>query len=289
MTIVDYDLPSSEYHQRMALGHSGAHTLLSKCPAIYWHESAHNPDYAREEKSSFDIGNATHLLFLEPDQIETRISHIDADSYRTKDAQIARDLAYAAGKIPLLPQQWQYVQDMRNALLSNDEINRILNFGGTAEASIFWSQYGVERKCRPDFMTDDRRVILDVKTTTDVSIDALRRQIWRTGAYLQPAWYIDGLDAAFEPAERAFYFAAVQSSPPHLVTVFELDDSAYEWGQKMARRACALYRECVESGSWPAYAPGVARLRLPTFAEFALNEMEQLGDLDASEGDDDAI
>ena len=96
-------MAKSDYQAIRALNASGAHTIERQCPALYWHTSPFNPDRAEEEEANhFDIGEATHLLLLEPDKFEDAIAVIDAPNYTTKVAREARDRARNGGLTPLL-------------------------------------------------------------------------------------------------------------------------------------------------------------------------------------------
>src|SRR5262249_14947890 len=88
-------------------------TLLDRTPRHAW--TAHprlNPHWEPDNDSKYDIGSAAHEMMLGGSD---RIVVVEADSYRTKDAQTARDEAYAAGKTPLLPDQAADVIAMVNA------------------------------------------------------------------------------------------------------------------------------------------------------------------------------
>ena len=102
-----YALSREAYHGspivEPSLSSSGAVTLVQECPAVFWTNSPLNPDFVPEQKFEFDIGSAAHLIILEPAQWGSQVVEIDADNYKTKAAQEARDAAYAAGKTPLLP------------------------------------------------------------------------------------------------------------------------------------------------------------------------------------------
>ena len=102
-----YALSRETYHGSStiepSLSSSGAVTLVQECPAVFWASSPLNPDFVPEQKLEFDIGSAAHLIILEPAKWGSQVVEIDADNYKTKAAQEARDAGYAAGKTPLLP------------------------------------------------------------------------------------------------------------------------------------------------------------------------------------------
>src|SRR5205085_10281977 len=84
--------------------------LAEECPAKFLWRSPWNPLYQPEPKTEFDIGVAAHLAVLEPQRQADNIVLIEAGDYRSVKAREARDMARAAGKVPLLPYQLDIVQ-----------------------------------------------------------------------------------------------------------------------------------------------------------------------------------
>ena len=60
-------LSADTYHAEKSLSKSGIGQLIDECPAKFWWNSPLNPSREREDSSTFDIGTAAHLMFLEPD------------------------------------------------------------------------------------------------------------------------------------------------------------------------------------------------------------------------------
>src|ERR1700740_2735933 len=133
------DMSRAEYHAIKALNASGAHTIERQCPAKYGHTSPFNPNRVPpEEANHFDIGEATHLLLLEPDKFDDATQIIEAGSYQTGRAKQARDRAYNAGLTPLLTKEVVLVEAMAAAILA-DPIARGFRDAGDTEVTMTWS------------------------------------------------------------------------------------------------------------------------------------------------------
>src|SRR5438034_11559559 len=144
-------LPAVEYHAMRALSASGAWLLAEECAAKFLWRSPWNPLYLPETKSEFDIGVAAHLAVLEPERQADNIVLIEAGDYRTTKARDARDMARAAGKVPLLLYQFDIVRAIAGSIRTHPIASQAFA-GGEAEGTLIWSnsETGVPGKARPD-------------------------------------------------------------------------------------------------------------------------------------------
>lgn len=261
------DVPEADYHaDRGSLSVSGAKTIL-KAPALFrWQQD--NPVH----KDVFDIGTAAHKLVL---GVGTPIVTIDADSWRTKAAQEARDDARANGETPLLAADAARVQAMADALSSHTLAMRLLS-DGRPEVSAYCEDKatGVTRRGRFDWL--GANVLTDYKTAASSDPRDLAGKygaVKKWGYDQQAAWYTDLARDLGHPA-AAFAFIFQMKEPPYLVTVAYVDDADL-WDAR-ARNAHALerFRDCTESGVWPGYLPddtaALIDLSMPTYTEEAI-------------------
>lgn len=278
-----YDIANEAYHgdccDGPSLSSSGARTLVEECPAAFWWNSYLNPDYETEQKKEFDLGTAAHTALLEPDTWLDRIVLVDAKNYQTKAAKEARDAAWDEGKTPLLPHHRDTVFKMSRALMVHPLARKAWS-SGRAEPSYFWRDpvHGVWLKCRPDFVPDHGRWIVDYKTTTSAHPRSFVRRVADMGYFQQAAWYIDGIAAVTGQAPEEWWFVVQEIKPPFLVSVFMLEARAIEWGRIMNRRAVDLFAECLAADHWPGYGETAQVIGLPTWAEFQLEERHEAGE-----------
>lgn len=270
-----YDIAAEDYHADPvpgeSLSSSGARKLLPpSCPALYRYER----DHGQQPRREFDLGHAAHKLVLGEGP---ELVVIEADNYRTKAAQTARDDAHAAGAVPLLAAEYEQVEQMAAALRQHPVAAALFNpeTGGHPEQSLFWRDQptGVMRRARLDWLPrwsgTGRLIVPDYKTTKSADLDAIQKAVHQHGYFMQAAWYlaaVKALDLAGDQ-EPVFVFVFQQKTPPYVVTVVELDSLAIRIGQALNRRALELFAECRAVGRWPGYSDEVVRLPLPAYAE----------------------
>jgi hypothetical protein len=264
-------LSADEYHaDRTSISSSGLRALLNPgCPAQFKYDR----DHPAAPKKEFDLGHAAHLLVLgEGPELEV----IDFPDWRKKDAQIQRDEAYLAGKVPLLTKDHDEVQQMAAAIRQHPVAGPLFTpDGGVAEQSIYWTdpRTGVRCRCRPDWMPhrqeNSRLVVVDYKTAKAVDDAALQRAVYERGYHAQAAFYLDGVKAAglAGDQEPAFIFVFQSKTAPYLVHLVELDFPALTLGAARNERALRTYAECERTGIWPSFNDRITYLPLPPYAE----------------------
>lgn len=266
--VVVYDMPDEEYHAHPALSYSGAKLLLPpSTPAHYRYEQ----DHGRAPKREFDLGHAAHKLVL---GVGAQLVDIDARDYRTKAAQEARDAAYDAGKVPLLPKERAAAERMAAAVKAHPLAGRLFT-RGRPEVSLFWTDEatGVPMRGRLDWLRDPQPgrplTAVDLKTRDgSVHASVLPKVIDDLRYFVQDANYADGLLACglVPPEGVAFMFVFVEVKPPHAVNVVDLTDHDINLGRAMMRRAAEIYRDCTASGLWPAHPMEVTTVSLPPYS-----------------------
>lgn len=280
------NLPAETYHAAPALGSSGAWQLETECPALYWWHSPFNPDRIREQKRCFDIGTAAHLIALQPGLFAARTEIIDAGSYQTKAAQTARDVAYEAGKTPLLIAEVDKIHSMRDALMRHP-VARLAFDDCVSEVSYFWRDQitGIWCKARPDLLPAHRRYLPDLKTSTSANPAAFTKKAADLGYYMRAAWYMAGIEAIEGAAPTRACFIVQATTAPFLVSVCWLDDEALGWGKLRVRRAIETFARCAERGEWPGYRDVTApdtdaafTLSLPPWTRNELQKQHEAGE-----------
>lgn len=284
-----YAMDAETYHgepcDAPSLGSTGARTLASECPAAFRFA-------VHQEKAAFDIGSATHLLVLEPEQFKARVQVVIGHTkkgdpsydYTTADAKEQREAAREAGKIPLLMDEYDDVQAMREAVFS-DPIAKLAFSGGAAEQSMFWRdpEFGFWCKTRPDYLPAHRRYLVDLKTSTTANPEAFAKAAVNFGYHQQAAWYLDGVEAVTGERPERFAFIVVSKKPPYLVSTCWLDEEAIEWGRILNRYARGVFAWCLDRNEWPAYRPVLTgqpaafTISLPAFALRDLQARHEAG------------
>jgi len=254
-------IDDAEYHaDRNSLSVSGARVLL-QAPAKFRHQL----DHPQPSSGVFEFGSVAHKLVLGEG---AEIVEVQADSWRTKAAQQARDEARAAGRIPILSGDLARARAMAEATLSHPIAGKLFEHGA-AEQSIYATDQvtGVRLRGRADWLTetDGEPVIVDYKTSTTANPSELVRKFHSLGYHMQAAWYIDLCEAVGIPGPR-FLFVVTEKDPPFLTTVVEYEQDAIAYARHLNRRAIDVYAECVERDEWPAYTDEIHVLSLPPWA-----------------------
>ena len=258
------EMPAETYHRHNnSLSSTGARQIVNDCPATFRYLQD-NPQNKRE----FDIGTATHLLVLEPEQFGEKTVIVRGHTkkgdyspgYKTDDAIAQRDAAYAANKTPLLPEELDLVRDMRAALHAHSIASKAF-VGGQAEKSLFWRdpEFGVICRTRPDYLPPHSRYLVDLKTSASADPADFARSAADLGYYMQASWYLDGLEHITGTRPERFSFVVVSKKPPHLVTVHWVDAEALAWGAIQNRYARGVFAWCMEHDEWPGYVQQVGK------------------------------
>lgn len=129
---------------------------------------------------------------------------------------------------------------------------------------------GRVRKCRPDIITNNGALVVDLKTTDDVGEHEFGYKIYKFRYHVQAAWYLDILTMLYgSDAPRGFAFIAAQKEAPYDVAVHYLSEEDIEIGRQIYQRDLAMYDECRRLDFWPGKDMGkVIRAKLPAKAYY---------------------
>lgn len=284
---VYYDLPAREYHaQHNWLSWSQMKNLIPPSTPAHFKAALTKGE---EHKRHFDLGKVVHHLVLgDGDEFvvvqaqNRQKEEYDAATYDLVSAKNHRDAIYESGKVPILRHELDAAEAMAEKVAEHPIAKALLSTG-RPEVSLFWTDPATGVKCRarldwlPEKVEGRRLIVPDLKTTSHeagASPTEFSKAGARFGYYGQQQHYSDGLVACGIDPDPAFLFIAVETAPPHLVSVgqfAEPDDI------RLARAAVdhcrRLYRECAESDQWPGYPPGINDLSLPTWLHYNLEEI----------------
>jgi hypothetical protein len=276
-----YTIPADEYHRdpcpEPSLSASIAHLLVKKTPAhARWAHPRLNPDYEREEKTSFDLGNVVHTVILE--RSTKRIEVIDAPDYRTKAAQVARDDARDDRKIPVLRKDHDRLNLAINAFIRQCATRTYeppLLDDGKPEQTLVWQERGVWCRALVDWLRNDFTAIDDLKTTSASANPIIwsKRTLEQIGADVQFAFYRRGVKA-LTGKTPAFRWVIAEIDPPFPISVVSLDPSWVDLADLKVDRAIERWRQCIETDTWPGYPESIYYAEPPAWVEYDFLEMD---------------
>ena len=259
-------ISNADYHADPALGSTSLKTLATRTPAHYQFDKAHP-----KTSDAFDLGTVAHSLILEGD--ESGVQVIDVAEKKGKVWTEPADQARSEGKIPLKMSEWVQVKAMRDSVMAHPVAGPLFT-GHRPEWSVFWEEDGLTLKCRPDAWQPG--MLIDLKTARDANPNEFGKTAHEYGYHQSAAHYIDGVKAA-TGEELPFHFVLVEKTAPYLVSVVELDIEAINLGRQLNDRAKRIYRECIETNTWPGY-PTADLISLPMWAIYKAEELLGISD-----------
>lgn len=287
MTPGIYDWTHDEYHADSfspgpSLAAGIADALINQTPLhAFTRHRRLNPAYVEESDSKFDPGTAAHALLLEGID---KMAVLPFDDWRTKAAKEQRDLARAEGKVPLLTHQANKVQRMveaaKKAWEANTDLAGYSLATGLNEKSLLWwedvNPMGTEKtwlRCRPDYLSPDRKLIVDAKfTDTDAAPAQFANQICRMAYDLRGAFYLRGNAALGGHPDAKYVFLVQEAKAPFATSFIGLPPAYVAMGQEKVEAAIAIWRECMRTGKWPGYP---ARIFYPDPPPWAMAQWEE--------------
>jgi hypothetical protein len=259
-------------------------SLSSSIAGIIWHRTplhgwmAHpklNPQYEHTDSGTFDLGSAAHAVILEGN--ESKIAIIEADDWRTKAAKEARDEARAAGKIPMLPHQHAEVMAMATAAheaIAGSELAGIFQDGNPEQTAI--AHDGIWMRGRFDWLTTDRKIILDYKTVgRSASPESfLRSSVFSFGYDIQAAMYLHLNALTGGPEDAKFVWLVQETEAPYACSLCGASPSLIESGQRKLSSVIDQWTECMLTGVWLGYGKRIAWLEAPAWELAKVEERE---------------
>jgi hypothetical protein len=259
------DISNEDYHSGAGVSKSGLWTIHNSTPAHFRFPPV--KEETTQSKAIKDMGTATHLAILEPDEFEKRAFRGPEDrrGLKWKDAE---EHCKKEGKLLLVESAFDKALKIRDAVHRNAWINAILTRGqGVNEASAYANDpvTGQVIRCRPDRYREDLNVIIDIKTTESAHPEKFARSVVNYGYHAQDAFYTDIMESLGKPV-NAFVFIAFEKDSPYATAVYELPPAMVEEGRSIMRKALDTYHDCMTRDHWPAYDNDVVELSFKRWA-----------------------
>lgn len=255
-----WDLTMAQYHGDICAGpsisSSGLRTIWAQSAAHYFYTSPYNPTAPEpEERPHFSLGRAAHhLLFLGrkgfDEEFVTRPSQWR--DWRTKEAQLWREAALADGKTVITDAELEHITGMARSLAAHPLVKAGI-LDGYVERSLIWRDRdtGAWLKSRPDCIPGSGLDVADLKTTTSVATEDLRRTLGAYGYHAQGALVGMAFREVLQREMQSFSLVFVEKTPPYCVRVVTVKPDDLERGEKQIRAAAATFAECCATGRWP--------------------------------------
>lgn len=245
-------ISNREYREREGISSSELKKIM-KSPMHYKHWK----DNPQEDTPALLFGRASHKYVLETYDFYTEFAVAPNCDRRTKEGKEmwARFVAESEGKDVITQEQFEQIEDMRNAAYATPFVSKLF-MNGEKELS-FWGadeETGLAIKCRPDCLTEwnGKHILIDYKTCTDAENIKFCRDSIKFGYDLQLAMYRDILKQN-TGHDYMVVIIAQEKSAPYATNVFQLSENYLESGRELYKEMLKVYKECAETDNWYGY------------------------------------
>lgn len=250
-----FGMTEFDYHSHPFINRSKVAVALSRCPAA----AVAGEDLlsgAPSTSNALLVGSAVHKAVLEPDDFDKAFVCAPEVDRRTKKGKLewqAFEELHPAHTV-LKPSDYEMVMGVSESVRKHPVAGPLVA-KGASEVSWFYNCHGVDCRVRTDKLRPDLKTVIDLKTTGDASERGFNHSVSKFGYDLQEAWYCEPVKQFYGQDDWRFVFIAVEKTPPYLVGVYELDPVWKERGMKRMEEGLKLFKECLETDTWPDYTP----------------------------------
>lgn len=294
---------SFETYSAIKAANNSGLTLVERSPLHYFAQYIDPRREPRTETPAMKLGRAIHTAALEPHQFARRYhlepipedfpgTLVSADDYRAACASLGikppstkaamKTLLMAtpnppvffediAGQIEskfelLSEKQMEACEGIAGNVRKSDAAMTLLSDGKAEEVAVWKDpETGVLCKARLDWLSSDRNVIVDLKSTTDARPEKFKRSIQEYGYHRQVAWYLDGVEYASGTRPGVFAFIVYESTAPYAAAYYYADQEMITIGRRENRILLRSYADCLASGKWPGFPEELREISLPAW------------------------
>jgi len=252
-----YSIAAERYHAANGVSKTMLDFLANQTPA---HLQAYLFGLAKEETPAMRFGTIMHRALLEPDTYRAGF-HVRPEGMKLS-TKAGMEFAQLHADLPILTQaESDQIDAMVSSVHCHPFAKRLLA-GCQPEQSIFVEDdHGTLRKTRLDALIKGN-VIPDIKTTESAALESFERNVSRYRYHVQAAYYMDNCRLAGIEKD-VFFFIVLEKVPPYLVRCLQLNNDVIGYGRSLYQRDIQIYRNCLESGSWPGWGDGYDEVALP--------------------------
>jgi hypothetical protein len=216
------------------------------------------------------LGTALHTHVLELDSWDKDIAvspfGIDRRTKAGKEMWAAFE-ADSKGKTLITSDDAEQVMAMGRAVHSHPAAAMLLNLPGKAETSHFYFDpvLGLELKCRPDWLTNDGKIVVDLKTTDDASPRGFAKSISQWRYWVQAGFYVNVLEGAtgIRPEQFIFLLCGEKGTLRRFCFSSRSGDDRARVASSM--RELDVLATCKKANTWPGYSDQIETVSLPNW------------------------
>ena len=266
------------------LNYSTAKTIHNKSALHAWLESPKGGGQGKQGSKQMDFSQIVHATLLSKGN---KAQICDFKDWRTDKSKEAKEAAYAAGLIPLLPKEYDHVMAAATAITV--QLSSLgVTLEGASEQAMVWERDGVA--CRGCMDLWQPGLITEFKMTElPLTNHSLKRLVRNMGYDIQAATYSEGIHMVTGEMPR-FRWIFAEMKEPYEVVVATPTDMRLQIGMRKWEKALTTWKACLESGIWEGYAKeqeiDVDMWELREFELSVYPETEVIGEVYAEPSDD---
>lgn len=252
-------LPIEAYHADLQAVSKSGLCLFNEAPAQYKH--SYLDGNRSSDTTSLKLGRAVHAVldgsFDESFAVGPDVKSRAEKAWKDFEARHPHAIC-------LKPAEADKARAMASAVRAYPGYADYVN-GGDFEKTYVWRdpETGLLCKCRPDYISDDRRTIVDFKTARQAARLPFQKAAWNLKYFVSAAFTFEGVHASTGIMPHRYLFFVVQSSSPHLVAGYEATAEELALGREFLRRSLPRFKGCRETGVWPGLPEEIMPLGLP--------------------------
>lgn len=219
--------------------------------AAHYREEIENP---KDPTPAMVVGSAFHSIALGfPDEVAVK-PNINRRTNEGK-AEYAKFLAESEGKYVVSRPEYENILNMTKALNRHPIARKLMGFT-EREVTGIWHDVDNQLWCkiRPDLISHEERIIVDLKKTRDASRKQFNRDIFKYGYHVSAAWYRYGAEQITSHG-YAFIIVAVEEAPPHGINCFNVKGLAIKKAWEKIGECLGDIADCIKYDKWPNYEP----------------------------------
>jgi exodeoxyribonuclease VIII len=269
-----------DYHSDYSRLSNSMLSVLKRSPKEF-HQRYIAKTWIDKETDALRFGSLLHTMCLEPHAIEHRYAIQPKVDRRTTAGKAVYECFIEAskGKTIVDADDIDKAKACAEALMEHDQVSQLLLYSDVHQAQIeqalTFTIEGTPCRSKLDWLSVPLKLIVDVKTTPDVTPEAFARSVVNYGYHRQAAMYKHAVYEVFG-IEARFVFACVTKEPPYEAACYELDLESLRQGASELQILVSDYEQRKAKNNWKAaWSSGVVPLSLPRWYRGTVLTMEE--------------
>jgi exodeoxyribonuclease VIII len=216
---------------------------------------AHYQAWADKDTAAMERGRAVHAMVLGGPPVLPYPGKV-RNGKQWEEFLAANDGA-------IIPNRTDYAiaAGMAEAVLRHRDAPRVL--AGEHEVEIDWACLGRACQSHVDVIGEGSRYLTELKSTVCSAPERFPWLAHKMNYAGQLAFYRMAIEATRGVRVQDVYTVAVEQTPPHVVTVFRVEDDFLELGDKTVRAFMEKLLACEKANEWPGYVQSIVPLHAP--------------------------